>query len=130
MSALPRLPPDVEKMWITVDNSLFPCISPRDLALFRVDIKRWGISINFIHSLSTVSTALSTSKKDNFYRLTSVFISFPQKVAPPITTIFIYNYLSSLSERSLHSVIRGKCVKLSNRSFQHILRTTLMRGSP
>jgi hypothetical protein len=27
MSALTPLPPDVEKMWITVDKTLFPCIS-------------------------------------------------------------------------------------------------------
>ena len=79
--------------------------------------------MNFIHFLSTVSTALSTGTKDNFYRVTSAFTSFPQKVASPITTIFIYNYLSSPSERGdglakersiLHSAIRSKCVKLSN----------------
>ena len=77
----------------------------------------------FIHFLSTVSTTLSTGEKDNFYRVTSAFTSFPQKKALPITTIFIYNYLSSPSERGdgsfikhpiLHSVIRSKCVKLSN----------------
>lgn len=53
----------------------------------------------FIHSLSTVSTGLSTAIKDNFYRVTSAFTSYPQLRATPITTIFIYNYLSSPSER-------------------------------
>ena len=70
-----------------------------------------------IHRLSTLSTGLSTAIKDNFYRVTSAFTPFPQIRATPITTIFIYNYLSSPSERggkSLHSVIWGRCVKLSN----------------
>ena len=99
MSALTPLPPDVEKVWITVDKAQFPCISHLDLARFTVLIKGGAAVMNFIHFLSTVSTGLSTGIKDNFPSLTSTFTDYPQIRATPITTIFIYNYLSSPSER-------------------------------
>ncbi len=46
------------------------------------------------YGLSTLSTPLSTEIEDNFYLLTSTFTTFPQKRLTPITTIFIYKYLS------------------------------------
>ena len=73
--------------------------------------------VRSIHRLSTSSTGLSTEKKDNFSLLNSTFITFPQKSAPPITTTFIYKYLSpqaNLWGRTTHSFIEGIYAKLSN----------------
>ena len=67
--------------------------------------------------LSTLSTPLSTEIEDNFYLLTSTFVTFPQKRSTPITTIFIYKYLSpqaNLWGRTTHSLIEGIYAKLSN----------------
>ena len=47
-----------------------------------------------IRSLSTGLTALSTPLKDKKKVLTSTFTTYPQDSATPITTIFIYKYLS------------------------------------
>ena len=38
------------------------------------------------YGLSTLSTPLSTEIEDNFYLLTSTFVTFPQKRSTPITT--------------------------------------------
>ena len=73
-----------------------------------------------IHGLSTLSTGLSTEIKDNFQPLTSTFTTFPQKTSTPITTIFIYKYLSPQAnlwvraKKSTHSTNRGIYAKLSN----------------
>ena len=73
-----------------------------------------------LHRLSTPSTGLSTDIKDNFPPLTSAFTAFPQISPPPITTIFIYNYLSPQANlwgnqlKRTHSTIRGIYAKLSN----------------
>ena len=56
--------------------------------------------VGSIHLLSTLSTGLSTGIRDNFPLLTSTFTLYPQKILTPITTIFIYKYLSSPSERA------------------------------
>jgi hypothetical protein len=70
--------------------------------------------------LSTLSTLLSTEIEDNFYPLTSTFTTFPQKRPTPITTIFIYKYLSPQANLLIsrlikaHSAIRSIYVKLSN----------------
>jgi hypothetical protein len=70
--------------------------------------------------LSTLSTPLSTEIEDNFYLLTSTFTTFPQKRSTPITTIFIYKYLSPQANLLIdhlikaHSAIRSIYVKLSN----------------
>lgn len=70
--------------------------------------------------LSTLSTPLSTEIEDNFYLLTSTFTTFPQKRSTPITTIFIYKYLSPQANLligrliKVHSAIRSIYVKLSN----------------
>lgn len=70
--------------------------------------------------LSTPSTLLSTEIEHNFYPLTSTFTTFPQKRPTPITTIFIYNYLSPQANllisrlNNAHSAIRSIYVKLSN----------------
>jgi hypothetical protein len=70
--------------------------------------------------LSTLSTPLSTEIEDNFYLLTSTFTTFPQKRPTPITTIFIYKYLSPQANLLIgrlikaHSAIRSIYVKLSN----------------
>ena len=70
--------------------------------------------------LSTLSTPLSTEIEDNFYLLTSTFATFPQKRPTPITTIFIYKYLSPQANLlighliKVHSAIRSIYVKLSN----------------
>ena len=71
-----------------------------------------------IHFLSTVINRLSTEKEDNFTLLTSTFTTFPQKRLTPITTIFIYKYLSpqaNLWVETTHSFIQGFYAKLSNR---------------
>ena len=79
--------------------------------------------VRSIHRLSTSSTGLSTERKDNFSLLTSTFATFPQKSAPPITTTFIYKYLSPQANLwgflpsiliSRHSVNRSLYAKLSN----------------
>lgn len=73
-----------------------------------------------IHRLSTLSTGLSTEIKDNYPALTSTFTTFPQISPTPITTIFIYKYLSPQANlwvglsQSTHSTIRGIYAKLSN----------------
>jgi hypothetical protein len=73
-----------------------------------------------IHFLSTVSTPLSTEKEDNSTRLTGTFTTYPQKRATPITTIFIYKYLSPQANLWLHpfskahSAISSLYAKLSN----------------
>ena len=67
--------------------------------------------------LSTISTGLSTVLKDNFPRLTSTFTAYPQKTTTPITTTFIYTYLSpqaNLWGETTHSAYQPNCVKLSN----------------
>ena len=72
------------------------------------------------YGLSTFSTPLSTEIEDNFYLLTSTFTAFPQKRLTPITTIFIYKYLSPQANLLIshftkaHSAIRSIYVKLSN----------------
>ena len=73
--------------------------------------------VRSIHRLSTPSTGLSTEIKDNFSLLTSTFATFPQKTITPITTTFIYKYLSpqaNLWSRTTHSFIEGIYAKLSN----------------
>ena len=73
--------------------------------------------VGSIHRLSTPSTGLSTEIKDNFSLLTSVFTTFPQKTITPITTTFIYKYLSpqaNLWGSATHSFIEGIYAKLSN----------------
>ena len=47
-----------------------------------------------IHWLSTPSTALSTGNKDNSSLLNRAFTTYPQNWSTPITTTFIYKYLS------------------------------------
>jgi hypothetical protein len=70
--------------------------------------------------LSTIDTGLSTRKKDNFPRLTSGFTFYPQEEAPPITTIFIYRYLSPQANlfinsiKTTHSLFIAFYAKLSN----------------
>jgi len=71
--------------------------------------------------LSTYLTKLSTEIKDNFPVLTSTFTTFPQKRATPITTIFIYKYLSPQANCSSlyltpHSFNEQIYAKLSNLS--------------
>ena len=57
---------------------------------------------------------------DIFTGLTSTFTLYPQKWVTPITTIFIYKYLSPQAnlwaalQRSTHSVNRAFYAKLSN----------------
>ena len=81
--------------------------------------------VRSIVGLSTDITVLSTGKLNNFTVLTSTFTSYPQERATPITTIFIYNYLSPqanlwVSRPNLayfkwsHSVNRSLYAKLSN----------------
>ena len=73
--------------------------------------------VRSIHRLSTPSTGLSTEIKDNFSLLTSTFTAFPQKTATPITTTFIYKYLSpqaNLWVHTTHSAITSLYAKLSN----------------
>ena len=91
-----------------------------------------------IHRLSTVSTALSTDKKDNFPYLTSTFTTFPQKRATPITTTFIYKYLSPQAnlwlsnlklELSSHSASEPNYAKLSNLGGSTRYQTIDMRAS-
>ena len=93
--------------------------------------------MNFIHFLSTVSTGLSTQIKDNFSVLTSAFTTFPQKTVTPITTTFIYKYLSPqanlwdgrLNQGSTgHSVNQPIYAKLSNLR-DRTLETIVMRAS-
>ena len=73
-----------------------------------------------LHALSTVFTGLSTEKEDNSYLLTCVFTTYPQKEALPITTIFIYKYLSPqanlwfLQPKPTHSTLGYLYAKLSN----------------
>ena len=73
-----------------------------------------------LHFLSTVSTPLSTEKEDNSTLLTSTFTTYPQKRATPITTIFIYKYLSPqanlwvITPLKAHSAISSLYAKLSN----------------
>jgi hypothetical protein len=87
-----------------------------------------------IHWLSTLSTGLSTEIKDNYSALTSTFTTFPQISPTPITTIFIYKYLSPQANlwadptKSTHSTIRGIYAKLSNLSGV-ITPTNEMRAS-
>ena len=50
--------------------------------------------MKLIHSLSTVINRLSTEKEGNSTFLTCTFTTYPQKRLIPITTIFIYKYLS------------------------------------
>jgi hypothetical protein len=75
---------------------------------------------DLIHFLSTVSKPLSTEKEDNSTHLTSTFTTYPQKRATPITTIFIYKYLSPQTNlwlhfgRKAHSAISSLYAKLSN----------------
>ena len=75
--------------------------------------------------LSTTYTFLSTTFLHIFTVLTSTFTFYPQKWATPITTIFIYKYLSPqanlwfsrlpLTRREdSHSVNRALYAKLSN----------------
>ncbi len=69
------------------------------------------------YRLSTLSTGLSTEIKDNFSLLTCLFTFYPQKTLTPITTTFIYKYLSpqaNLWGRTTHSFIEGIYAKLSN----------------
>jgi hypothetical protein len=71
-----------------------------------------------IHWLSTPSTALSTGIKDNFSLLNRLFATYPQNWSTPITTTFIYKYLSpqaNLWVKTTHSFIQGFYAKLSNR---------------
>lgn len=87
-----------------------------------------------IHVLSTTSTGLSTELKDNLPALTSTFATFPQKKAAPITTIFIYNYLSPQANLWLpslkkhHSAIWALYAKLSNLEGE-VSQTNEMRAS-
>ena len=70
-----------------------------------------------IHRLSTLTTGLSTGIKDNFSFLTSTFTTYPQICPTPITTTFIYKYLSpqaNLWGKTAHSFINGIYAKLSN----------------
>jgi hypothetical protein len=70
-----------------------------------------------IHRLSTFSTGLSTEFKDNLSLLTSTFTTYPQISITPITTTFIYKYLSpqaNLWGATTHSFINGIYAKLSN----------------
>jgi hypothetical protein len=73
-----------------------------------------------IHFLSTVINRLSTEKEDNSTLLTCVFTTYPQKRLIPITTIFIYKYLSPqanlwFSHREIaHSAPGYLYAKLSN----------------
>jgi len=90
--------------------------------------------MSFIHLLSTTSTGLSTGIKDNLPTLTSTFTTSPQKRAAPITTIFIYNYLSPqanlwlLSLKKHHSAIWALYAKLSNLEGE-VSQTNEMRAS-
>lgn len=90
-----------------------------------------------IHRLSTVSTGLSTQIKDNFSVLTSTFTTFPQKTSTPITTTFIYKYLSPQANLWVrrpnhggtdHSVNQPIYAKLSNLR-DRTLETIVMRAS-
>jgi hypothetical protein len=71
-------------------------------------------------TLSTVNPNLSTDSWDNFKALTSTFTSYPQEIALPITTIFIYKYLSPQANlwgsgnKIHHSVYPALYAKLSN----------------
>lgn len=70
--------------------------------------------------LSTLSRVLSTPSLGNLKALTSTFLTYPQKSSLPITTTFIYKYLSPQADRispsvkNTHSSIRSLYVKLSN----------------
>lgn len=87
------------------------------LPLFTIELED---VVGSIQSLSTRFTQLSTSFMDIFTRLTSTFTLYPQKWVTPITTIFIYKYLSPQAnlwaalQRSTHSVNRAFYAKLSN----------------
>jgi hypothetical protein len=73
-----------------------------------------------IPSLSTPLASLSTPFRDNFSVLSSTFTPYPQKRATPITTIFIYRYLSpqanlwGSSKKIGHSINCALYAKLSN----------------
>ena len=70
-----------------------------------------------IHRLSTLTTGLSTGIKDNFSFLTSTFTTFPQNSFTPITTTFIYKFLSSQANlwgNATHSFINCIYAKHSN----------------
>lgn len=73
-----------------------------------------------IRSLSTGLTALSTPLKDKKKVLTSTFTTYPQDSATPITTIFIYKYLSPQANlwvsacQNTHSFNPYLYAKLSN----------------
>jgi hypothetical protein len=70
--------------------------------------------------LSTVFGELSTLSRDNLKVLTSTFTSYPQKKVLPITTIFIYKYLSPQANlwvspgKKSHSANPAFYAKLSN----------------
>ena len=70
--------------------------------------------------LSTVLGELSTLSRDNLKVLTSTFTSYPQKKVLPITTIFIYKYLSPQANlwvsrgKKNHSANPAFYAKLSN----------------
>ena len=70
--------------------------------------------------LSTVLGELSTLSRDNLKVLTSTFTSYPQKKVLPITTIFIYKYLSPQANlwvsqgKKSHSANPAFYAKLSN----------------
>jgi hypothetical protein len=70
--------------------------------------------------LSTVFRKLSTLSKDNFKVPTSTFTLYPQKKVLPITTIFIYKYLSPQANlwvsrgKKNHSANPAFYAKLSN----------------
>ena len=70
--------------------------------------------------LSTALPSLSTAFWDKYKALTSTFTIYPQKRAIPITTIFIYKYLSPQANlwvnvhHSAHSFNPYLYAKLSN----------------
>jgi hypothetical protein len=120
MSVLMLLPPDVEKVWITVDKALLSWF----FKVFNYKSKERHVGFLRMRSLSsklsTISTGLSTEIEDNFPALTCGFTLYPQKTAPPITTIFIYRYLSPQANlfikqiKSAHSLFPTFYAKLSN----------------
>jgi hypothetical protein len=88
---------------------------------FRWLLKEKGLTMGgSILCLSTVVTHLSTPFKDNFKALSSTFTFYPQKRGTPITTIFIYKYLSpqanlwASSKKMSHSTNHTLYAKLSN----------------
>ncbi len=81
-----------------------------------------------IRYLSTDKGGLSTSFWDNFTLVTSTFTSYPQKSATPITTIFIYKYLSPQANAHPHSANRPLYAKLSNLEGRYC-QTNEMRAS-